>query len=176
MVARIGVITITPITMETIIMIRFAATALTALSVLAVAFPAFAQTVEECDWRASAQALVEPWDAPYNTRTFANGDVRLAVLDMIEPAAGAFHVLILSPPYDELGGRQCRVVSANGSLGFTGLTLEAMISDYDPAIGLSFAIQSGAYDPKTGGTLPMTLRITLNQATGAITAELDDLP
>lgn len=161
------------IIMEITAMIRAGLAAL-ALAVLTV--PGAAQTVEECDWRASAQALVEPWDAPYNSRTFANGDVRLAITDVIEPAAGAFHLIILSPPFDELGGRQCRVVSAEGTFGFSGLTLEAMIADYDPAIGLSFAMQSGAYDAKTGTTLPMTLRVTLNQATGAVTAELEDLP
>lgn len=170
MAARIKAIT----TITRTPMIRTTLLALSALACLAS--PASAQTVEECDWRASAQALVEPWDAPQNTRTFANGDVRLAVTDVIEPAAGAYHLIIFSPPFDELGGRQCRVISADGNLGFTGLTLEAMISDYDPAIGLSFAIQSGAYDPKTGGTLPMVLLVTLNQATGAITAELEELP
>ncbi len=171
MVAPIRVIAI--MITQSIPMIR---PALAMLSLIAFAAPATGQTVEECDWRASAQALVEPWDAPYNSRTFANGDVRLAVTDVIEPAAGAFHLIILSPPYDELGGRQCRIVSADGTIGFSGLTLEAMIADYDPAVGLRFAMQSGAYDPKTGTTLPMTLRVTLNQATGAITAELEHLP
>lgn len=151
-------------------------TLLTAIALGTVTAPVSAQTVEDCDWRASLHALVEPWDAPQNTRTFANGDVRLAITDVIEPAAGAFHLVILSPPYDELGGRQCQVVSASGSVGFSGLTLEAMISDYDSAIGLIFAMQAGAYDPKFGATLPMTLRVTLNQATGEIQADLEDLP
>lgn len=141
-----------------------------ALASPALISPALAQTVEECDWRASAQALVEPWED--NTRMFANGDVRLAVSDVIEPAAGAFHLIILSPPFDELGGRQCQIVSANGSIGFAGLTLDGMTSAYDPAIGLTFTIEAGAYDPDTGGTLPRTLTITLNQATGAITANM----
>lgn len=165
---------ITGITMENIIMTRRTAPALmaTALAALAFASPALAQSVEECDWRASAQALVEPWDAPQNTRTFANGNVRLAITDVIEPAAGAFHLIILSPPFDELGGRQCQIVSANGSIGFAGLTLDGMTSAYDPATGLTFTIDAGAYDPNTGGTLPRSLTVTLNQATGAITATL----
>lgn len=159
-------------------MIRIAAAALAtlALSSGALVSPSLAQSVGDCDWRASTHALVEPWDAPQNTRTFANGNVRLAITDTIEPAAAALHLVILSPPYEELGGRQCRVVSADGNLGFSGLTLEAMISDYDPAIGLSFAMQAGAYDEKFGDILPMTLRVTLNQATGEIQAELEDLP
>ncbi|CAN0606350.1 unnamed protein product, partial [Ectocarpus sp. 12 AP-2014] len=101
-------------------MIRIAATALATLALSSGTFvsPSLAQSVGDCDWRASAQALVEPWDAPENTRTFANGDVRLAIIDTIEPAAGAFHLIILSPPYDEVGGRQCQVVSTNSSVGF----------------------------------------------------------
>lgn len=141
---------------------------LTAATLVAFTAPASAETVEDCDWRASTHSMAEPWED--NTRTFANGNVRLAVTDTIEPAAGAFHLVILSPPYDELGGRQCAVVSANGSIGFSGLTLDGMTSDYDPAIGLTFMIEAGAYDPETGGTIPQTLTVTLNQATGEITA------
>ncbi len=150
-------------------MTRVASAALI-LSAIVVSAPVQAQTVSECDWRASAQALIEPWEE--NTRTFANGDVRLAVTDVIEPAAGAFHLVVLSPPFDELGGRQCRIVSANGSIGFAGLTLEAMTSAYDPATGLTLTMQAGAYDPDTGGTLPRTLMVAVNQATGEITANL----
>ena len=134
MVGLIMVITI----MEITPMIR---TTLSALALLALALPVAAQTVEECDWRAAAQALIEPWEE--NTRTFANGDVRLALTDVIEPAAGAFHLVILSPPFDELGGRQCRVVSAVGSTGFAGLTLVGMTSAYDPSIGLTFTFDAG---------------------------------
>ncbi len=173
-------IMITPVTMETTIMTKAATTlfagALGAALMLAGLSPALAQSVGNCDWRASAHALVEPWDAPQNTRTFANGNVRLAVSDTIEPGAAALHLVILSPPYGELGGRQCRVVSADGNLGFAGLTLEAMISDYDPAIGLIFAMQASAYDEKFGDILPKTLRVTLNQATGEIQAQLENLP
>lgn len=131
-----------------------------------------AQVVEACDWRASMPALVEPWESPANTRTFANGNVRLALADLIEPAAGAFHLIILSPPYDELGGRQCAVVTQSANIGFTGLTLDGMTSAYDPAIGLTFILQAGAYNAQTGGTTPRILTLTLNQATGAITANM----
>lgn len=147
---------------------------LTAATLAAFNAPAYAETVEDCDWRASTHAMAEPWED--NTRTFANGNVRLAVTDTIEPAAGAFHLVILSPPYDELGGRQCAVVSANGNTGFSGLTLDDMTSAYDPAIGLTFELTAGAYDPETGGTIPQTLTVTLNQATGEITASTDGQP
>lgn len=144
---------------------------LTAALFAAFTAPASAQTVEDCDWRASLHAMAEPWEE--STRTFANGDVRLAVTDVIEPAAGAFHLIILSPPYDELGGRQCQVISASGSIGFSGLTLDGMTSAYDPATGLTFMLQAGAYNPETGGTIPQALTVTLNQANGEITASAD---
>lgn len=168
MVARMLAIILT-ITEITIMARRIAL--LAAALFAAFTAPAFAQTVEDCDWRASLHAMAEPWEE--STRTFANGDVRLAVTDVIEPAAGAFHLIILSPPYDELGGRQCAVISASGSIGFSGLTLDGMTSAYDPAVGLIFTLQAGAYNPETGGTIPQALTVTLNQANGGITASAD---
>ncbi|MEM6711757.1 MAG: hypothetical protein AAF590_05685 [Pseudomonadota bacterium] len=158
--------TITPVT----IMITMIRIALAGFLLAGLSSQANAQTVEECDWRTFAAALAEPWEE--KTRTFANGEVRLAVTDTVEPAAGAFHLMILSPPFDELGTRQCRVVSADGSIGFAGLTLSGMTSAYDPTVGLTFTFEAGAYDPETGGTLPRALTVTLNQATGDIRARL----
>ncbi|WP_432448789.1 hypothetical protein [Aliiroseovarius marinus] len=143
------------------------------LFLLVALSPAAAQTVEPCDWRASAANVVEPWID--NSQTFANGDVRLAVLDTVEPAAGAYHLLILSPPYSELGDRQCRVVSLDGSLGFAGLTLDAIEADYDPARGLVFALPAALYDPDTGAGNWGQLFVTLNQASGEITTGMGDL-
>jgi len=135
-----------------------------------VANGAAAQEVSDCDWRASAYALVEPWEA--NSRTFSNGKTRLALLDTVEPAAGAFHILVLSPPYNELGERQCKVVSATGSVGFYDLDFSGLQAQYDPAIGLGFAIPGQSYDPNTDQGRPMYLLITLNQATGQIDARV----
>lgn len=141
-----------------------------ALAALCLATPLAAQTVSDCDWRASSQALVEPWDD--NSRTFANGKTRLAVTDTIEPGAGAFHLVILSPPYDELGGRQCKVVSLDGSIGFAGLNFGALSAGYDPARGLLFDVPVQVYDAPSGDFLPNWLGLTVNQATGQIDAWL----
>lgn len=170
MAARMQAI-ITIMTTGITIMIRIASTALV-LSALALSAPAHAQTIGDCDWRASAWALVEPWEE--NTRTFANGTVRVAVTDVLEPAAAAYHLVILSPPYEEyIGGRQCRTVSADGSLGFSGLTLSGIGSSYDPATGLTLTMDTQAYDPDTASSAePRTLTVTINQATGEITANL----
>ena len=133
---------------------------------------ALAQEVSPCDdYRSSAFAIAEPWDA--NTRLFAKGEVRLAVTDTIEPAAGAFHLVILSPPYDEVGGRRCALISAEGGIGFGSLTLDGMTAAYDPAVGLQFRLTAKRWLPDTDSYADATLNVTLNQATGAVTARLE---
>ncbi|MDJ0825552.1 MAG: hypothetical protein QNJ16_08625 [Rhodobacter sp.] len=130
--------------------------------------PATAQTVIGCDgWQGSAQNIVEPWDQ--HTRQFANGEVRVALLDTIEPAAGAFYLLVLSPPYDELGGRTCAVVAeGEGGIGFAGLDFQRLEAAYDPAQGLTLRLPAQRFAPATGGIDPAILAVTINQATGAI--------
>jgi len=127
---------------------------------------AVAQSVNECDWISNAANLVEPWDE--NTRTFSNGKTRLALLDTVEPAAGAFHIVVLSPPYNEVGRRQCRIVSSSSGIGFSGIAFDGLDANYDPSIGLMFNIPVQQYDPSTGGGTDAMLYIQLNQATGAI--------
>jgi len=122
---------------------------------------------EPCDWRAAPDAIVEPWEE--NSRTFANGAVRLALLDTVEPAAGAFHLLILSPPYGEMGERQCLVISRGGGMGWAGISFGQMEADYDPARGLVFGIPAQFYDPELSFQNPMFLEITLRQDTGEVT-------
>lgn len=144
-------------------MIRF----LAVLALAGFAGAAQAQSVSDCidDFRASAWVLAEPWEA--NTRTFANGRTRLAIIDAIEPGAAPFHILLLSPPYGELGDRQCRILSYDGGFGFGWATLEGMQASYDPARGLSFVIPVKA--PYVDGTEPwLGLNVVLNQATGAV--------
>jgi hypothetical protein len=150
---------------------RFTTVVPTALA-LCLAAPVFAQEISTCDdWRSSAFALAEPWES--TTRLFANGEVRLAMTDTIEPAAAAFHLIILSPPYDEVGGRQCAVVSTEGGMGFAGLNVAATKAKYDPTTGLAFTIPATRWLPETDSYVDAVLHVTLNQATGAITAVLD---
>ncbi len=139
------------------------------VALIAMAGPVFGQVIEDCAWQASAESIVEPWEE--NSRTFANGDVRLAVLDTIEPAAGALHLLVLSPPYDELGGRQCKVISREQGIGWVQLEFAALTAGYDPAVGLTFTLPGRLYDPAFGYSNSVELYMTLNQATGAIQVE-----
>lgn len=125
-----------------------------------------AQEVALCDWQARAENIVEPWGD--FTATFANGNVRLALLDTVEPAAGAFHILIMSPPYDEIGARQCRTLGFGGGMGFAGVDFQSLEANYDPAIGLIFHVPVSIYDGTNGEFTSTWLVFTLNQATGLI--------
>ncbi len=135
--------------------------------IAAQALPTSAQQVSECDWRAAAVNIAEPWEA--NTRTFANGKVRLALIDTVEPAAGAYYLLILSPPFDELGFPQCRLIGFSDGIGYAGMRFERLGASYDPARGLIFDLPAMIYLPEAGGfSNPTRLTITLNQASGGI--------
>lgn len=126
-------------------------------------------SVQDCGWQASAAAIVEPWED--HSRTFSEGKTRLAMLDTIEPAAAWAWLLILSPPYSELGDRQCKVIGVNG-MGFSGMDFANLTASYDPASGLAFTVPVQLYDPGPADYVPATLNFTLNQATGAITPSL----
>lgn len=129
-----------------------------------------AQQVLPCEWQARADAIVEPWEE--NTRTFAKGDVRLALLDTIEPAAGAYHILVVSPPFGELGDRQCRTVSISEGVGFSGVDFSGLQATYDPSVGLVFSVTVRLFDPDSSDFLPAVLVFSVNQATGHIGAML----
>ncbi|WP_371225494.1 hypothetical protein [Roseovarius sp. 2305UL8-3] len=135
---------------------------------LMLASPVAAQQAVPCDWAARADGIVEPWED--HTATFANGEVRLALLDTIEPAAGAFRILILSPPYDELGGRQCATLGLSGQTGFSGADFSSLVAHYDAQVGLVFQMNVTRFDGVEFA--PEILVFTLNQATGDIAAQL----
>jgi hypothetical protein len=130
-----------------------------------------AQEVGECDWRAAAQMIAEPWES--NTRLFANGEVRLTIMDAGEPAAGSFHLMILSPPYDE-AGRHCAILSlTKDAMGFAGLSMEGATAQYDPATGLSVTLPASRWIPDSDTYIDAILTVTINQESGAITGKLD---
>jgi hypothetical protein len=141
---------------------------LTAVLFGLIAIPAAAQEVRLCDELARVDAIGEPWAS--HTQTFAGNRVRLVVIDTLEPAAAAFQLVVLSPPFDEVGGRQCMMVGSSGTLGFGGMTLDGLDSNYDPAKGLTWGVKVTTYNADSGGLDDKVLRVTLNQSTGAITA------
>ncbi|MDB6182167.1 hypothetical protein [Paracoccus fistulariae] len=140
-----------------------------------VAAPSFAQSVGECgDW-SLARNLPEPWEE--NSATYANGQVRLALLDTLEPAATAMHLMILSPPLDELGDRQCKTVSLAAApdqggwpAGFMAIDFAARQADYDPQNGLQITLPVRVFNPDLPQGDRGALDITINQQTGQIGA------
>ena len=148
------------------------------LALLALLSPAAAlaqtpATVGNCDdWRSAAQMLAEPWED--NTRLYAEGAVRFAVIDTGEPAAGSFHLLILSPPTEaEPEVAQCKLLSLDESMGFAGLTLRDAVAQDDPVKGLIVTIPATRWLPDTDTYTDAKLSVTLNQTTGAIAGQLD---
>jgi len=126
---------------------------LSGLAVAALALPTFAYAQDdifadmyECDWRARAEAIPEPWSE--YSKTFANGDVRIAYLDLIEPAAKSIYIMVLSPPYSELGDRTCRLIGYDGD-GFSNGEFSTLSADYNASEGLKFKLQVSV---PTGGT------------------------
>lgn len=130
-------------------------------------FAAMGQNALPCSGIARADSIPEPWAE--NTRTFANGEVRLAVIDTVEPAVGAYWLLVMHPPRDELGLRHCTLVG-HGNLGFAGMDFAALNAGYDPALGLTFTLPVQAFNPETGGIDPHMLSVTVNQSTGRVDA------
>ena len=132
------------------------------------ALPAAAQSLlDDCSgWQAAARNIPEPVEQ--HTRTFANGAVRVTLLDTVEPAAGAFYLQILSPPYDELGGRSCAVIAESGGMGLAGLDFSGLTADYDPATGLTFRLPASRFDPNAGDFVAAVLAVQLNQSSGEV--------
>ena len=126
--------------------------------------------VTPCADRALAFNLVEPWEQ--NTATYGNGAIRIALLDTVEPAAAAVHLMVISPPLDELGLRQCRVVSLSPGSGFYDLDFAARSADYDSARGLTLTFPAERFVPDTGMGSPAKLTVTVNQQSGQIAADL----
>lgn len=128
-----------------------------------------AQVVEDCDWRARADAIPEPWED--NIRSFANGEVRVALLDGIEPAGGAIYLLVLHPPRMELGDRQCHIIAMDNNFGYATLSFSELEAGYDPARGLTLSLPGVIFLPEAEFQNSIVLHVTVNQATGEVTAE-----
>ena len=112
---------------------------LSCLALAAAAFPAAAVTVIPCSddaSTASAVNIAEPWDK--NSRTFSNGNIRVALVDTGgEPACCSSHLVILSPTGEQgVEGRACHLVNDHDGLGFVGLDLAKATTAYDPKKGL----------------------------------------
>lgn len=147
------------------------ALALAPTLVLAQDLPPAAQAACD-DWRSTVQVIAEPWES--NSRLFAGDQVRLTVMDTGEPAAGSFFLLIMSPPYGEDGaGRQCRLLSLDGSMGFAGLNLVQASVQAETADTLAVTIPATRWLPDSDSYVDAVLSVKLDLASGDLKAKLD---
>ncbi|MCW1404168.1 hypothetical protein [Pararhodobacter zhoushanensis] len=137
---------------------------------------ATAQVIADCDWVGSPANIFEPWDT--HSRSFANGAIRVALLDTGgEPACCSRHLLILSPSgdgSDEPIFRQCRVASAQVNSGFYDVDVPGITASYDPAKGLLLSVPVGHWhEGVEAGRPPIVERmeIRINQSTGTVAVE-----
>lgn len=148
-----------------------------ALAVAAAALPfcASAQVINECGWVASPANILEPWSE--FSRSYANGAIRIAVLDTGgEPVCCATHLLIIAPSAPDNGPiyRQCFVASAEGGMGFYDIDVPGIIASYDPARGLLLSVPVSYYHDGIGTGapgIPDRMELRINQATGTVVAE-----
>ncbi|WP_425051272.1 hypothetical protein [Psychromarinibacter sp. S121] len=131
-----------------------------------------AQAVIDCNgWQGGARNIAEPWEQ--NSTTFANGAIRVALLDTVEPAAAAFYLLVIHPPYDELGSPGCGIIGLDESMGFSSMDFGALSASYDPAAGLTLRVGVEIFEPDTGGFDPAILAVTVNQSTGDLSPRFE---
>lgn len=146
---------------------------LTALVACLLPLSATAQVVRACHdappHLTSVQSMAEPFAE--NTRTYANGNIRLVVIDTIEPVCCTHHLIVLHPDGEGLF-RACSLVSldANGET-WNFIDLKAARASYDAARGLKVTLPASLYDFNTGGSIPTAFAIRVNQATGQVTVE-----
>ena len=150
---------------------------LIAAALLPVA-PAMAQVVTDCadaGFIASPANIHEPWAE--HSRSFANGAIRIAMLDTGgEPACCSSHLLVLSPaggPDDPMY-RACRVISGADGMGFYWVDIPGTSASYDPARGLLLSVPVSHWlgegtDDSVSVVERMEVRI--NQARGTVEVE-----
>jgi len=137
------------------------------LFAICLAAPAVAQTALPCDWQADVLNIAEPWEA--NTATFADGDVRVAMLDVAEPASAAFYLLILHPPETVPGFRHCTVVGLDDGLGYADMTFSDLDAGYDPETGLTLTVPAGVHEPEQSSPTEVDILVSVNQSSGDVT-------
>ena len=136
---------------------------------LACAAPTQAAILEECNDYASAGLVVEPWEQ--NTRTFYNGQVRVAVVDTGgEPVCCSSYLVVIYPNVDdELGGRSCMMLSQGERSGWAGIDVKTIRSSYAAATGLTLAVPVSVLRDDGKGVRKLTINLRLDLRTSKLT-------
>ncbi|MBT0959238.1 hypothetical protein IV417_17760 [Alphaproteobacteria bacterium KMM 3653] len=145
------------------------------LAAPAISAPSGAKAQEIADCRTDLPPDLNPRiDALSEaSRPFANGEVRLAPVSTGPISSGPHYLVILSPPRDAQGLRQCKTLKFEGDKGFAALEFNALTADYDPAKGLIFTLPALIYLPEESFVNSMVMTLTLNQSTGAIDVQTE---
>ncbi len=145
-------------------------TLLASAALIAAMLPATAAEVRDCDFAASLQTLVEPWEK--NIRSYYNGQVRVALVDTWgEPACCSTHLLIMIPSNDEPAeGRICKVVGDKGTNGFQAIAIDKIKTSYDAKRGLLISFPFKRYIDGVKFT-PGVGRVRVNLQAGTVKAE-----
>lgn len=141
-----------------------------AAALLAAAVPVTAAEVRDCDFAASLQTLVEPWEK--NIRSYYNGQVRVALVDTWgEPACCSTHLLIMIPSNEAPAeGRVCKVVGDKGTTGFQAIAIDKIKTSYDAKRGLLISFPYKRYIDGLKFT-PGVGRVRVNLQAATIKAE-----
>jgi len=148
-----------------------------AMVLVFMAVNARAQEVAPCRYDgdnaylSSIGVVAEPWEE--NTRLFADGAVRLVVIDTEEPAFAAVHLAVLMWGKAEIGleARVCFLVSF-GSAGFYDANLAGMQTSYSPAAGLVLTVPVSRYDPALDQAVVAPLELIINRQSNTVKARL----
>ena len=130
---------------------------------LAFAAPAQAFITAPCGPEFSPLTITEPWEE--NSRTFANGVIRIFEIFIDPNVASGAALGILHPSPDEDNYRTCTAIYGSEQFRFFGQAFVAeATAEYDPAVGLIVTL------PVVFVNSPdrVTLRFAVNQATGVV--------
>ncbi len=142
---------------------------LAALAVIVAPNLATAQQIDPCDSFGLDKSAAS--SAILDQRSFAQGAVTLALLDLGQPEAGNLYLMLQTPPNDATGNPQCRIVSWRQGQGFAQLEFSDLKSAYDPARGLTLSVSGLFVLLEEGFSNSILMHLTINQATGGITTE-----
>ena len=106
-----------------------------------------------------------------NTRTFYNGQVRVAVVDTGgEPVCCSSYLVVIYPNVDdELGGRSCTMLSQGERSGWAGIDVKAIRTSYNATTGLSLAVPVSVLRDDDTGVRKVTINLRLDLRTSKLT-------
>ena len=128
-----------------------------------------AQAISDCDWRSEARFIVEPWEE--NSRSFANGNVRLTRINAREPVPGPLYLMVQWRSDPVTDWSECRLIGWTQAQGFAQLEFAALSASYDPAKGLTFTLPGLFYLEEEGFSNSVLIALTLNRATNKVSVE-----